>query len=71
MPKNIAAFTAVTYPYQPYLSINREDDGSVSIHVRGEPDASGKCDDGKTVKLSAEQWSAVAMDIITEYLNHA
>ncbi len=41
MRKNLAAFTPVEHPYPPYVSINREEDESVSITVRSKSTIDG------------------------------
>lgn len=57
MRKNIYAHTAVSAEYPPYVSLNREDDGTYSLTVRSAGN-SGR-DSGTTV-LTAEQLMAMA-----------
>ena len=56
MRQNIAAYTALGNSYPPYISINREEDGSVTIHVRaphneGSDEATIRMEHGEFVAL--------------------
>lgn len=35
MQKNIYAYTANTHPYPEFVSLNKKDDGTIALHVRG------------------------------------
>lgn len=51
---NLSAFTPIEHPYPPYVSINREEDGRVSIAVRSKADGEN-CGATSVIHLSAVQ----------------
>lgn len=55
MRTNIAAFTPVG-DYPPYISVNLETDGTVTVTVRGEKPAEGQSPEA-LIRLTREQWS--------------
>ena len=58
MSENLAAFTPVEHPYPPYISINREDDGNISITVRSSRKlhpVTGFYEEGNTSSISMHE----------------
>jgi hypothetical protein len=61
MHKNLAAFTPPGLD-PPYVSINREDGGSVTIHVRAVKEFGGHT---SCITLTREQFNALLLELNT------
>lgn len=48
---NVFAYTAGGASYPPFVSLNVEDDGRVTLHVRSPAKADGSCGDGACVEI--------------------
>jgi hypothetical protein len=57
MRRNLFAYTATGINYPEYVSVNREDNGTVSITVRNKAKEDGSCGDTASVELEASEVS--------------
>jgi hypothetical protein len=57
---NIYAYTAPSSNYPPYISINRTDNGGVSITVRSPAKDDGACGDSAMITLTQDEFSELA-----------
>ena len=69
MHRNIFAYTSLDLTYPEYVSVNEQDDGSITIDVRGpvkQPDAEHpyvQCGDTVRMTLPREQLAVLVGDI--------
>lgn len=61
--RNIHAFTAPGSSFPPYLSINVESDGNVSIHVRSKAAADGRMGSSASISLTPAQFGDMMRDL--------
>jgi hypothetical protein len=57
--ENLFAYTTPGSFYPSFLSINREENGNVSVTVRSEAKEDGRCGDTAVIELSPQQWNSV------------